>query len=75
MLPAQQFAVTDPDVPAVEIENHDPGPASADVLGHRVQVNFLQGNHNEIFHPLGASVIATHVRKALGLKSQTIART
>jgi amino acid adenylation domain-containing protein len=45
------------------------------VLGHPVQVNLLPGNHNEIFHPLGASVIAMHVRNALGLKSHTIAQT
>jgi hypothetical protein len=35
----------------------------------------LPGNHNEIFHPVPASIMAAFVREALGLKSEVTSRT
>jgi thioesterase domain-containing protein len=45
------------------------------VLGRSVHLNSLPGNHTEIFHPVPASIMAGHVRKALGLKSEVTSRT
>ena len=45
------------------------------VLGRSVHLNSLPGNHNEIFHPVPASIMAGHVREALGLKSEVTSRT
>jgi thioesterase domain-containing protein/acyl carrier protein len=44
------------------------------VLGRSVHLNSLPGNHNEIFHPVPASIMAGHVREALGLKSEVTSR-
>ena len=40
------------------------------LLGRSVGLNFLPGNHNEIFHPDSASIMAEIVRKELGLESK-----
>jgi amino acid adenylation domain-containing protein len=40
------------------------------VLGRPVQLKSLPGNHNEIFHPPAARIIAMHIREALGLTSE-----
>jgi thioesterase domain-containing protein len=45
------------------------------ILGRPVHVNSLPGNHNEIFHPVPASIMAAFVREALGLKSEVTSRT
>jgi thioesterase domain-containing protein/acyl carrier protein len=45
------------------------------VLGRPVHLNSLPGNHNEIFHPVPASIMARFVREALGLKSEVTSRT
>jgi amino acid adenylation domain-containing protein len=45
------------------------------VLGRSLHLNSLPGNHNEIFHPVPASIMAGHVREALGLKSEVTSRT
>jgi amino acid adenylation domain-containing protein len=45
------------------------------VLGRPVHLNSLPGNHNEIFHPAPASIMAGFVREALGLKSEVTSRT
>jgi thioesterase domain-containing protein len=38
------------------------------LLGRKVRLNSLAGNHNEIFHAPAARVIAAHIRQVLGLK-------
>jgi thioesterase domain-containing protein len=45
------------------------------LLGRPVHLNSLPGNHNEIFHPAPASIMAGFVREALGLKSEVTSRT
>jgi thioesterase domain-containing protein len=45
------------------------------VLGRPVHLTSLPGNHNEIFHPAPASIMAGFVREALGLKSEVTSRT
>jgi thioesterase domain-containing protein/acyl carrier protein len=45
------------------------------VLGRPVRVTSLPGNHNEIFHPVPASIMAGLVREALGLNSEVTSRT
>jgi amino acid adenylation domain-containing protein len=45
------------------------------VLGRPVRLNSLPGNHNEIFHPVPASIMAGLVREALGLKSEVSSQT
>ncbi len=45
------------------------------VLGRPVHVTSLPGNHNEIFHPAAASIMAAFVREALRLKSEVTSRT
>ena len=44
------------------------------VLGRSVHLNSLPGNHTEIFHPIPAGIMAGHVRKALGLKTEAASR-
>jgi amino acid adenylation domain-containing protein len=45
------------------------------VLGRPLHVKSLPGNHNEVFHPVAASIMAAFVREALGLKSAVTSRT
>jgi hypothetical protein len=47
----------------------------AAVLGRPVHVNSLPGNHNEIFHPVPAGIMAGLIRQALGLKSEVTSQT
>jgi amino acid adenylation domain-containing protein len=45
------------------------------VLGRPVHLTSLPGNHNEIFHPVPASIMAGFVREALRLKFEVTSRT
>jgi amino acid adenylation domain-containing protein len=45
------------------------------VLGRPVRLNSLPGNHNEIFHPVSASMMAALVRESLGLKPEVTSGT
>jgi amino acid adenylation domain-containing protein len=45
------------------------------VLGRPVDLNSLPGNHNEIFHPVAASIMAGLILQALALKSEVTSST
>jgi len=45
------------------------------VLGREVRLNSLPGNHTEIFHPVPASIMASLVRRSLGLNSEITSST
>ena len=45
------------------------------VLGRPVRLNSLPGNHNEIFHQVPASIMASLVRESLGLKPEVASLT
>jgi thioesterase domain-containing protein len=42
------------------------------VLERSVRLNFVPGNHNEIFHPMSAAIMAGLVREELGLESEAV---
>jgi amino acid adenylation domain-containing protein len=53
--------------------SHDMGWGA--VLGRPVHLNSLPGNHNEIFHPVAASIMAGLILQTLALKSEVTSST